>query len=108
MQFVNLLIGMQVNGDFGYVGNVNLGVMVLFGMVDFGLNMLCYNFNGLGGYLLLGGLIGMIDFFSVMYLSGVGCLGQGVVVMLFIDGVNVIVLGGRLVGIGYSYVDEVV
>ncbi|MCM3060996.1 hypothetical protein M3553_23020, partial [Bacillus subtilis] len=106
-QFVNPLIGTQVNGDSGYAGNVNPGATVPFGMVDFGPNTPRYNFNGSGGYLSSGGSTGTIDFFSVTHLSGVGCPGQGAVAMLPTDGANAIAPGGRPAGIGYSYADEV-
>ena len=74
-QFVNPLIGTQVNADSGYAGNVS-GAMVPFGMVNFGPNTPRYNFNGSGGYLSTGGSGGTIDFFSVTHLSGVGCPGR--------------------------------
>lgn len=81
-QFVNPLIGTQVNADSGYAGNVSPGAMVPFGMVNFGPNTPRYDFNGSGGYLSSGGSGGTIDFFSVTHLSGVGCPGQGAVAML--------------------------
>ncbi|RQT29573.1 glycoside hydrolase domain-containing protein [Burkholderia contaminans] len=105
-QFVNPLIGTQVNADSGYAGNVSPGAMVPFGMVNFGPNTPRYDFNGSGGYLSSGGSGGTIDFFSVTHLSGVGCPGQGAVAMLPTDAATAVASGGRPIGIGYSYADE--
>ncbi|KUY69533.1 GH92 family glycosyl hydrolase [Burkholderia cepacia] len=105
-QFVNPLIGTQVNADSGYAGNVNPGATVPFGMVTFGPNTPRYNFNGSGGYLSSGGSSGTIHFFSVTHLSGVGCPGQGTVAMLPTDGANALAANGSPTGIGYNYSDE--
>ncbi|MCA8018788.1 GH92 family glycosyl hydrolase [Burkholderia metallica] len=106
-QFVNPLIGTQVNSDSGYAGNVNPGATVPFGMVNFGPNTPRYDFNGSGGYLSSrGASSGTIDFFSVTHLSGVGCPGQGAVAMLPSDGANAIAPNGSPAGVGYNYSDE--
>ncbi|AOJ33719.1 GH92 family glycosyl hydrolase [Burkholderia metallica] len=106
-QFVNPLIGTQVNSDSGYAGNVNPGATVPFGMVNFGPNTPRYDFNGSGGYLSSrGASSGTIDFFSVTHLSGVGCPGQGAVAMLPSDGANAIAPNGSPAGVDYNYSDE--
>ncbi|WP_244133004.1 GH92 family glycosyl hydrolase [Burkholderia metallica] len=106
-QFVNPLIGTQVNADSGYAGNVNPGATVPFGMVNFGPNTPRYDFNGSGGYLSSrGASSGTIDFFSVTHLSGVGCPGQGAVAMLPSDGANAIAPNGSPAGVDYNYSDE--
>ncbi|WP_107311534.1 GH92 family glycosyl hydrolase [Burkholderia metallica] len=106
-QFVNPLIGTQVNADSGYAGNVNPGATVPFGMVNFGPNTPRYDFNGSGGYLSSSGASsGTIDFFSVTHLSGVGCPGQGAVAMLPSDGANAIAPNGSPAGVDYNYSDE--